>query len=233
MSNEPIADISRFHDLLFAVVEAGVPIDLLSQRSAAELREGLRSLENEIAVRVHAGMTVEEALHGVSASPLYRCALQQWLFGQDKTVALDLLADDALSRSRKGHALKLILLLPFVWAVVGFAGFLWICAVTVPMTSALVERMMIPPGPVLQVMIYLQAWIPVWLPGVPLAAVLFALFLRWRLKNRAGHQGLSQLRQVRAHRLSLLAYNAGQLIAAGAATEQIEEIGRASCRERV
>jgi len=199
MSDLSLQDIRDFNHCLKTLHAAGVSLNFdATPNSAAagatldcatrqSLADSLLALEATIANALSSGTPPGLALAQSCLVPNnYRQSLLLWQQNDRLPFALEPITVAAQAQRREWgrHAVNLVQ--PMVAIVLAFCCLAFICAFVAPLFEMLRQQTRATPGPFLTALLWLRAWMPVWLWAIPVGIFVFTIqpLLRWKNATR-------------------------------------------------
>jgi general secretion pathway protein F len=181
-------DFAALNDQLAALVEAGIPIDVMLDDPAADPERAFAKIKAIVGRRVRHGESLTESLEGDEHEmpESYRRLMQLAIRAGDSDAALagsNRLAESAAeSRHVAGTAFFYPLVI-FVLATIGLIGF---CMFFVPTLDNMYDSLQVVPGRGLRVLNALRTSLPVWTGLLAIAVLLVAAWsIRSKLARRS------------------------------------------------
>jgi type II secretory pathway component PulF len=190
MEAATLDDFMAWNDELYALAQAGVPIDVDLGRGGMDAVGALEKINAAVARRVSQGATLAEAVQSNDqvVTPAYGSLVQFGL--RSGNLAAALVGSNRLAESLDdlGHAVRQSILYPLVVCGLAYAGLVAFCLFFVPTLDDLHREMRLQPGAGLRVLQTLRETLPYWV-AIPPAAL--ALLAGWQMVSGSQH-GLSR-----------------------------------------
>lgn len=187
MTEPSLQDIRDFNSDLRTIQAAGVPlyfdsptkpggtsakIDFSSNES---LTESLFAIEASLASAVSSGMQLSAALEQSSLiSSNYRQSLLLWHRTNRSPIAFDTLTLAAQAKRRQWSRQAINLVQPLIAITLAYCCLVFICGLVAPLYQSLNQQAQAAQGPFLTVLLWLRAWMPLWLIAIPVAILFLA-----------------------------------------------------------
>lgn len=204
-----LTQLEAFHRQLKLVAQTGIPLKV--GFPAADLEAELSKVLVQIKVNATGG-TVDTALNEMldssSLPESYRAAAKAWLNDSSKTMALEIATANALGEQRVRSARRISEIQPCIIIVLAYGTLIVLCLTTLPILLLMLNDLRKEPGVAISILIWLRAWMWLWVPLV-LLAMLSWIVVRWRFvapikSSVTGYQQLLS-RSVLAQQVSVLA----------------------------
>lgn len=187
MTEPSLQDIRDFNSALRTIQAAGVPLyfDSTTKLGAASakidfssnesLAESLFAIEASLAGAVASGMQPSVALQQSSlVASNYRQSLLLWHQTNRLPTAFDILTLAAQAKRRQWSRKAINLVQPLIAIALAYCCLVFICGLVAPLYLALNQQAQAAQGPFLTVLLWMRAWMPLWLIGIPVAVLLLA-----------------------------------------------------------
>jgi len=195
MEAATLDDFMAWNDELYALAQAGVPIDVELGRSGTDAVGALEKINATVARRVSQGATLAEAVQSNEhvVTPAYGSLVQFGL--RSGNLATALVGSNRLAESLDdlGHAVRQSILYPLVVCGLAYVGLVAFCLFFVPTLDDLHREMRLQPGAGLRVLQTLRDTLPYWVAIPPVA---LALLASWQMVS-SSPRGLSRGRAAR------------------------------------
>jgi len=177
VETKPFDHVLALNNHLAALAAVGVPVALGNGRSGEDCAATLEKINATIALRMSRGLSLDEALAGDDDLPaIYRHALQAGLRGEHFTPVLEGVNRQARAGAQFQSMLGQALVHPLIVFSLAYFGFIYLCLVVGPTIGGMYTQMGHPPSDSASLLLVGREWMPYWVPLVPLAIVLGAVF---------------------------------------------------------
>jgi general secretion pathway protein F len=231
MESASLDDFMAWNDELYALAQAGVPIDVDLGRGGRDSVAALERINAAVARRVSQGASLAEAVRGNEqiVTPAYGSLVQAGLRSGDLASALAGPHRLAESLDELWHALRLSILYPLVVCGLAYFGLVAFCLFFFPTIEDLHQDLRLPLGAGLRFLHAVRVTLPYWVAIPPLAIALLVIsqiyFTGPRGLSRRSAAGLLQLlpgmsRAIYEERCANFADALAMLLAAGAPEDE-------------
>ncbi len=175
MHDVTLEQVMDLNEELASLSAAGVPIDLGDPQHSTE--ELLAQINAALALRTSLGQPIDAALTDDQNLPtVYRNAVLTGLQTNQWSLALDGMSRQPTAwddlRSTTGQAL----VQPLIVLVLAYFGFIVLCLTFFPAIDGIYEQLRAQPNWGVRFLAFSRAWMPVWVPLVPLLIVAGIIF---------------------------------------------------------
>jgi len=196
METATLDDFMAWNDELYALGQAGVPIDVDLGRTGADTVSTLEKINATVARRVSQGASLAEALQGNGrvVTPAYASLVQFGL--QSGSFPAALIGSNRLAESLDDswQAVRFSVLYPLIVCSLAYIGFVGFCLFLVPTIETLHRDVRIEPGSGLRILQSLRETLAYWIAIPPLVLL---LLVGWQAYSRS-RRGVSRGSAARA-----------------------------------
>jgi type II secretory pathway component PulF len=231
MEAASLDDFMAWNDELYALDQAGVPMDVDLGDDGADPVAALERINATVARRVSQGASLAEAVQGNahSPTPAYASLVQAGLSSGSLAAALAGPHRLAQSLDDLWHALRVSLLYPLIVCGLAYGGLIVFCLFFFPVIESLHQELRLPTGPGLRILHSVCAMLPYWI-AIPPLALLLLTFSQFSFGKQRGFSrrkatrllgwlpGIS--RAIQEERWANFADTAATLLEAGASEEE-------------
>jgi protein transport protein HofC len=173
-------DFMAWNDELYALAQAGVPIDVDLGHAGTDAVAALERINATVARRVSQGASLAEAVQGNAqvVTPAYGSLVQTGLRSGDLAATLADSNRIAESLDEMWHAVRLSIFYPLIVCSLAYLGLVAFCLFFFPTIDDLHRDLHLPVGPGLKVLRMVSESLPYWVAIPPLVVALFAT---WQL----------------------------------------------------
>ncbi len=185
MADLSLQDIREFNSSLRTIHAAGVALHFATQTSSRvasstidsssseSLAESLFALEASVAGDVASGIRPVEALEKCSLAPYNYCqSLLLWSRTDHSPIAFEPITVAAQTKRHERNRLTVSLVQPLIAISFAYCCLAFICTFVAPLFEALSRQTHATAGPFLTALLWLRAWMPVWLLVIPVGILL-------------------------------------------------------------
>jgi general secretion pathway protein F len=191
MDTTTLDDFVAWNDQLAALVQAGVPLDLGLGTSGTDLAESLKRINATVARRVDRGESLGEAIQDdeQAVPSSYRALVELGLSSGSLAAAIDGSNRVAESIDNSRYVVRSSFIYPLVVCFLAFVGLIVFCLFFVPKLESMYYSLRMRPGSGLRIMQFLRDTLVYWVAVLPLALLMFVVWL-WRAEpNGAASRG--------------------------------------------
>ncbi len=204
-----LEDLLALNDEIAGLVRAGLPLELGLKQLSSSTLGGLSVLSQRLSERVAIGATLQQALkeEGDHIPAIYLAVISAGVSSGRLPEALELVSQLARSLLELHRRVMLALIYPLLVCCLGYALFVGIVFLFVPILSGTYEMFRLQPNFFSQTLINLEQNLSIWGPLIP-ALLIVAWLLSGLIGSGASHSSLGQLVSSRVHRFSWLPWMA-------------------------
>ncbi|WP_417730304.1 hypothetical protein [Rosistilla oblonga] len=182
MPESPLTKIVDFHKELLSMQRLGLPMELGFEGPPNALASQLEQIQRRLALRIERQGDLIQAIASDPDLPKpYRSALSTWVQCEHPTEVLDQLSAAASARRDLHGQMGIALIGPLILVVVVYFGLISLCLVVAPRLEAIYAQMWLPVSGSLRLIGMLRDAMPIWVPGVPVLAILAIVW--WSLRR--------------------------------------------------
>jgi general secretion pathway protein F len=182
MSKPTLSELIALNDEIAALVRAGVPLEMGLGQLGESAPSGLAHLSDRVSERMSAGASLQDALkdEGSHAPDVYVAVVEAGIRANRLPEALESVSTLSRSLLELHRKVVLALLYPLIVLVVSYALFVGFVFYFVSSLNGVYETLRFEPGYAIRAMVWLRESIQFWGPGVPLIALMLAIWLTRR-----------------------------------------------------
>lgn len=171
MQSLSLERVREFNQELLELANSGVVLELGFQ-SPSFTSQALNNVMQKLASDLDRGLSIEQAF---ATAPYltnrYRQTFFDWLERGPAEAALDGPAQASLAMSRVRGEMQGALIQPVIVVVIAYCALLYLFFTAVPYLEEIHQRAAVAPGRVLEWLIVVRQWMPVWSVAAPVVAV--------------------------------------------------------------
>jgi type II secretory pathway component PulF len=174
MNSAELDDFLALNTQLFALIEAGVPIDIGPNGAVSAQPRSLEAIGHLVASRIRRGNSLEDALQDDGVPAWYRYMVLSALRSRDINAALIARSRVANSVDESRYVAESVFVYPLIVCTFAYLGFVSFCFFFVPTFAQTYREFNLDPARGMRALLFLRETLPYWV-GVP--PVLLMIFL--------------------------------------------------------